>query len=79
MQENGLIRKLGLISKFMTSQTGQQIITIHILSNISRSKDNQAMKFDQLIEYKIKNISLQNPSQNAVRKLVPVPFIKYKN
>ena len=66
MQENGLIRKLGLISKFMTSQTGQQIITIHILSNISRSKDNQAMKFDQLIEYKIKNISLQNPSQNAV-------------
>ena len=32
----------------MTSQTGQQIITIHILSNIARSKDNQAMKLGQL-------------------------------
>ena len=28
----------------MTSQSGQQKITIHIFSNISRSKDNQAMK-----------------------------------
>ena len=40
-----------LIPKFMTSQTGQQIIAIHILANISRSKDNQTRKFDQLIEY----------------------------
>ena len=32
----------------MTSQTGQQIITIHILSNIARSKDKQAMKLGQL-------------------------------
>ena len=29
----------------MTSQAGQQIIKIHILSNISRSKDNDAMNF----------------------------------
>ena len=28
----------------MTSQTGQQIIAIHILPNISRSKDNQTTK-----------------------------------
>ena len=34
----------------MTSQTGQQIITIQILPNISRSKGNQTMKFGQLIE-----------------------------
>ena len=27
----------------MTSQSGQQIITIHILSNISRSKCNQTV------------------------------------
>ena len=33
----------------MTSQTGEQTIAIHILSNISRSKGNQAMKFDYLI------------------------------
>ena len=34
----------------MTSQTGQQIITIQILPNISRSKGNQTMKFGQLID-----------------------------
>ena len=37
MHKNGLIRKLWLISKCMTSQTGQQIIIIHILINITRS------------------------------------------
>ena len=40
----------------MTSQTGQQIITIHILWNDSRSKGNQTMKFSQLTEYNIFNI-----------------------
>ena len=40
----------------MTSQPGQQTIAIHILTNISKSKDNQAMKFGQLIEYNMKNI-----------------------
>ena len=44
-RKNGLIRKIRLISKFMTSQPGQQTITIHILPNVSRSKGNQAMKF----------------------------------
>ena len=34
----------------MMSQTGQQIITVHILPNMSRSKSNQAIKFGQLIE-----------------------------
>ena len=37
----------------MRSQAGQKIITIHILPNKSRSKDNQAMKFGQLIEYNL--------------------------
>ena len=37
-------------SKFMTSQTRKQIITIHTLPNISRIKDNQTMKFGQLTE-----------------------------
>ena len=57
--EESLIRKLELISKFMTSQTGQQVIAIHILFNISRSKDNQTMKFGQLIEYSRRNVSLE--------------------
>ena len=34
----------------MRSQAGKQIIRIYILRNISRSKDNQAIKFGQLIE-----------------------------
>ena len=48
------------ISKIMTSQPGQQTITIHILPNISQyifiSKDNQTMKLGQLIEYIKRNI-----------------------
>ena len=32
---------------------------IHILTNISKSKDKQATKFDQLIEYSMRNISLE--------------------
>ena len=43
----------------MTSQPSLQTIAIHILPNISQSKDNLAMKFGQLIEYNQKNISLQ--------------------
>ena len=43
----------------MTSQTGQQIMTINILSNISRSKDNQTVEFSQLIEYSMKNVFLE--------------------
>ena len=38
MWKNRLIRRLRLDSKFMTSQTGEQMISIHILPNISRSK-----------------------------------------
>ena len=40
----------------MTSQTGQQTITINILPDISKSKDNQTMKSSQLIEYNMRNI-----------------------
>ena len=40
----------------MTSQIGQQIITMHISPNISRREDNQAIKFDQLIDCNMRNI-----------------------
>ena len=43
----------------MTSQTKQQIITLHLLSHISRSKGNQTIKFDLLIEYDMRNIFLE--------------------
>ena len=56
MKENGLIRNLRLISKFMTSQVRQKIITIHTLPNISRSESNWAMKLGQLLEYNVRNL-----------------------
>ena len=45
-----------MTSKFMTSQPGKQAIAIAILTNISRSKGNQAMKFGQSTEYKTRSI-----------------------
>ena len=63
----------------MTSQTGKQIITIHVLPNISRSKGNQAMKFGQLIDAKWEIFSLKNHTQNLMKKLVPDLFIKNWN
>ena len=55
IQKNGLIRKIRLIFKFMTLQSGKQIIVMHILPNISRRKDHQTMKLGQLIEYNMRN------------------------
>ena len=59
MLKNNLIRKIRLISSFMTSQPGKQTFVIHILSNISKSKGNQTMEFGQLIEYNKRNIFLE--------------------
>ena len=63
----------------MTSQTGLQIITIHIFPIISRSKGNQTMKFGHLIEHNMRNIFLKNHTQNVLGKLVPDSFIKNQN
>ena len=59
MQKKGLIRKIRFISKLMTSQAGKEIITIHLLLITSRSTTNQTTKFDQLIEYKMRNLFLE--------------------
>ena len=40
----------------MTSETGQRLIIMHILLNISRSKDNQEIKFGYLIKYNMRDI-----------------------
>ena len=52
----------------MTSKTVQQIITIHILPNISRSKGNLAMKFGQLIRYSVRNTFLQKSCRKYGRE-----------
>ena len=41
------------------SEPGTQTISIYILPNISSRKDNQTMKFGQLIEYIMRNVFLQ--------------------
>ena len=60
----------------MTSKPGKQTISIHILTNISRSKDNQAMKLGQLIEYNIRNICRE---KLYAKCLFPGPFLKNQN
>ena len=60
----------------MTSQTGQQIITMPILSNISRSKGNQSMKFGQLIEHNMGKILLEKSCKNRKGETSPRPFCK---
>ena len=51
----------------MKSQLGKQTIAIHVLPNIL--KVNSTMKVAQLIEYSIKNIFLEKPYTNVMKKL----------
>ena len=77
--KNGLINKIWLISKFITSQPGKQIITIHILTNIStRSQGNQAM-FWPINRIYTRNIFLGNHTQNVVDNSFPDSFLKNQN
>ena len=63
----------------MTSQTEQQITTLHILFNISKSKCNETVRIGQLIEYNMRNIFLKNDTQGMVEKLFPDSFLKNQN
>ena len=56
----------------MASQTGSQIIVICILTNMSRSKGNQAMKFGLFIEYNTKSYT------RCGEESIPIPFSKKK-
>ena len=60
----------------MTSQPGKQTIAILILPNISRSKDNQTMKFGQSIEYSMRNIFIQNSCTKCGGETIPRPISK---
>ena len=56
----------------MPPKPGSQTIAVHVLVNMSRSKCNQTMKFDQLIEYNMKNIEILKLSCR------PFAFTSYK-
>ena len=55
MKKESFIKKSWLILKPMMSQARQQIITIHILPNISKGDDSQALKLGNLVKYSVKN------------------------
>ena len=74
MYQNNLIKKIRLISKFITSQPGQQTIVIHILHNLSRSKGNQTMNCCQLIECNMRNIFLEKSCTKCGGETSPRPF-----
>ena len=74
MYQNGLIKKIRLISNLLTSQPGLQTIAIHILPNILRSKGNKTMKFGQLIECSMRNIFLEKSSTKCGGETSPRLF-----
>ena len=55
--EKELVEKISLISKLIMLRSAKQTIAIDILSTISRIKQNQAIKFRQLIDYNTKTFS----------------------
>ena len=57
----------------MTSQSGKQITTIHILPNISRSK---MKKVGQSTEYNMRNIFIEKPYTKHDGQTIPRPFSK---
>ena len=60
----------------MTSRSGQQIIAIHKLPNISRSKGNQTMKIGQSIKYNMNNIILEKLYTKCGEEISPRTFYK---
>ena len=62
----------------MTLETGKQIIIIHILPNILRSKGNQTTKFGQAIECNKRNVFLRKSYRNEVGRLFPDLFLFFK-
>ena len=53
-----------------------QTITIHILTNISRSKGKQITKFGQLINYNMKKNFLEKSYTKCGGDTIPRPFSK---
>ena len=60
----------------MMSQPGKETIAIHVLPFISRSKDNQAVKFGQLKEYNMRKILPEKSYSKYGRETSPKPFSK---
>ena len=75
MYQNGLIRKIRLISNFFDATAWlTSNCNIYILPNISRSKFNQIIKFGQLIECSMWNIFLEKLCTKCGGEPSPISF-----
>ena len=72
-----MIRKIRLISKFMTSQPDYQTISMHILVTITKKRQPE-IKFDQLTNYNKRNIFLQKSCRKLGREASPRPLLVFK-
>ena len=52
---------------------------MHILPNVWRSKDDKTIKFDQLIDYDVRNIFLEKSYAKYGGETIPRPFSKNQN
>ena len=52
---------------------------MHIMTSISRSKGNQAMKLGQLVKYNMRNIFLEKSYRKYGGEKLPDPFLKTQN
>ena len=59
----------------MTSQTGQKLLAIHILPNISRNNINQTMKFRRLLQNSVINICLKKLCRKLDRETTSKSFL----
>ena len=63
----------------MTSEPGQRIIVVYILPNISRSRDNQAMKLGQLTKYNLRDVFPEKSYTKCGGETIARPFSKKLN
>ena len=60
----------------MLWQPGNQTSALYILPNISRSKDNQTIKFVQLIDYNMRHVFVEKSYTKYGGETIPKPFSK---
>ena len=58
----------------MTSQPGKQLIAMHLLPNISRSRSSQTTKFGQLKKYNMRNIFVEKSYTKCGEEIIPRHF-----
>ena len=78
VEKKAWLKKIRLISKFITSQPGWQRITLHVLMNLSWIKGNQTMKFGQFIECKKRNIFIQKSCRKSSKEASSRTFLLFQ-